>query len=107
MLPYLSKRALSSLIALFFFVSFMFFVTEIMIPGDFTTQFSEQLSIQQRAEIQKAMGLDVPLERRYLDWLWNLLHGSLGMSMTGASVTAILKDLLPYILVVFFFCYRT
>ncbi len=102
MLAYLSKRALSSLIALFFFVSLMFFVTEIMIPGDFTTQFSERLSIQQRAEIQKAMGLDVPLGRRYLDWLWNLLHGSLGMSLTGKSVTAILKDLLPYTLVVFF-----
>ncbi len=102
MLLYLSKRALSSLMALFLFVSLMFFVTEIMIPGDFTTQFSEQLSVQQRATIQKSLGLDVPLEQRYLNWLGALFHGSLGMSFTGASVTTVLQGLLPYTLVVFF-----
>jgi peptide/nickel transport system permease protein len=102
MLHYLSKRALSSLIALFLFVSLMFFVTEIMIPGDFTTQFSEQLSPQQRAELQKELGLDVPLEQRYLRWLQDLLHGSLGMSLYGSPVMDVLKEVLPYTLLVFF-----
>ncbi|MBN2004816.1 MAG: ABC transporter permease [Anaerolineae bacterium] len=102
MLRYFFKRALSSLIALFLFVSFMFFVTEIMIPGDFSTQFSEQLSSQQRAELQKELGLDVPLEQRYLRWLQDLLHGSLGMSLYGPPVVDVLGDVLPYTLLVFF-----
>ena len=102
MLHYLSKRALSSLIALFLFVSFMFFVTEIMIPGDFTTQFSEFLTLEQRVELQKQMGLDLPLGRRYLKWLRDLLHGDLGLSLYGPSVSDVLGEALPYTLLIFF-----
>ncbi|HNT73583.1 MAG TPA: ABC transporter permease [Anaerolineae bacterium] len=102
MAHYLLKRALSSLIALFIFVSFMFFVTEIMIPGDFTTQFSEQLSVQQRAALQESLGLNVPLGQRYLNWLGNLSHGDLGMSLYGSAVTTVLGNVLPYTLLVFF-----
>lgn len=102
MLHYLSKRALSSLIALFLFVSFMFFVTEIMIPGDFSTQFTEQLSPQQRAEIQRALGLDIALGQRYLNWLQDVLCGNLGVSLYGPSVWDVLTETLPYTLLVFF-----
>ena len=102
MLHYLSKRALSSLIALFMFVSLMFFVTEIMIPGDFSTQFTEQLSPQQKAEIQHELGLDIPLGQRYFNWLRDLLHGDLGLSLYGRSVLDVLKETLPYTLLVFF-----
>jgi ABC-type dipeptide/oligopeptide/nickel transport system permease component len=32
--------------------------------------------------------LDQPVYMRYLNWLWNLLHGDLGTSVTGRSVAA-------------------
>ncbi|MBN2390071.1 MAG: ABC transporter permease [Anaerolineae bacterium] len=102
MLHYLSKRALSSLIALFLFVSLMFFVTEIVIPGDFTTQFALVLNPQQRAELQHELGLDIPLGQRYLNWLRNLLHGDLGASLYGPAVLDLLKEALPYTLLIFF-----
>jgi peptide/nickel transport system permease protein len=102
MLHYLSKRALSSLIALFLFVSLMFFVTEIVIPGDFTTQFAEWLNPQQRAQLQHELGLDIPLGQRYLNWFRDLLHGNLGVSLYGPAVLDLLKVALPYTLLIFF-----
>ncbi|MFN2283465.1 MAG: ABC transporter permease [Anaerolineae bacterium] len=102
MLHYLSKRALSSLTALFLFVSLMFFVTEIVIPGDFTTQFAGVLNPQQRAELQHELELDIPLGQRYLNWLRDLLHGDLGVSLYGPAVVDLLKEALPYTLLIFF-----
>ena len=92
MLNYLLKRTISSLIALFLFVTFMFFVTEIMIPGDFTTQFSEILLPEQQAELQRELGLDRPLGERYLRWFQRLLHGNLGTSFYGLPVVEALKS---------------
>ncbi len=40
MIRYLLNRALSALIALFLFLTFMFFITGIMIPYDWTVQFA-------------------------------------------------------------------
>jgi peptide/nickel transport system permease protein len=99
---YLLRRALSSLIALFLFVSMMFFVTEIVIPGDFTTQFAQGLNPQQRAALQHELGLDIPLGQRYLNWLRDLLHGDLGVSLYGPAVVDLLKEALPYTLLIFF-----
>jgi peptide/nickel transport system permease protein len=102
MIRYLSKRALSSLIALFLFLTFMFFATEIMIPHDFTVQFSLSLNREQREELRHELGLDLPLWERYLHWLRRTLNGSLGTSLYGAPVVEVLKHMLPYTLLVFF-----
>ncbi len=102
MIRYLSKRALSSLVALFLFLTFMFFATEIMIPHDFTVQFSLALNREQREELRHELGLDLPLWERYLHWLRRTLNGSLGTSLYGAPVIEVLKRMLPYTLLVFF-----
>ena len=36
--------------------------------------------------LRKYYHLDQPVYMRYLNWLWNLLHGDLGTSVTGRSV---------------------
>lgn len=102
MIRYLSKRALSSLIALFLFLTFMFFVTEIMIPGDFTTQFALSHNREQREEMRHELGLDLPLWERYLHWLRRTLNGNLGTSLYGPPVIEVLKRMMPYTLLVFF-----
>lgn len=38
--------------------------------------------------LRKYYHLDQPVYMRYLNWLWNLLHGDLGTSVTGRSVGA-------------------
>ena len=102
MIRYLSKRALSSLVALFFFLTFMFFVTQILIPGDFTTQFAMGMNRDAREQLQQELGIDQPLWERYLDWLRRLFSGSLGTSFYGGPVVELLKRMIPYTLLTFF-----
>ncbi len=102
MIKYLSRRALSSLIALFLFLTFMFFVTEAMIPGDFTTQFSLTLDQEARDELADDLGITQPLWQRYLGWMSGVIRGNLGMSFDGDPVVDILKTFIPFTLLVFF-----
>ncbi len=101
MTRYLLKRARASLISLFLFLTLMFFITETMIPGDFTTQFSQSLTEAERQEIREDLGIDQPLWQRYLSWLSRLLRGNLGRSFDGQPVADHLKALIPYTLLVF------
>jgi peptide/nickel transport system permease protein len=102
MLAYLLRRALASLVALALFVTFMFFVTEIMIPNDFTVQFSLECNRACREAMREELGIDLPLGQRYLNWMGRLLHGNLGMSLYGEPVVERLKRVVPYTLLVFF-----
>jgi peptide/nickel transport system permease protein len=101
MIGYLSKRAVASLAALLVFLTFMFFVTETIIPGDYTTQFVLTMDRDSRAELAEELGIDLPLWQRYLNWLGRLFSGNLGMSFRGDSVTERLMGLIPYTLLVF------
>lgn len=101
MVRYLSRRLISSIIALFLFLTLMFFVTEILIPSDFTVQFSLTMTAAQREELRHELGLDLPLWQRYLRWVGNLVRGDLGVSFYGARISGIFKQVLPYTLLVF------
>jgi len=101
MTKYLIKRTISSIISLFLFLTFMFFVMQIMIPTDFTTQFSLILNRQQREQLKQELGIDRPLWERYLDWANRLLRGSLGTSFYGYPVVNELKRLIPKTLLIF------
>lgn len=101
MIGYLARRGLSSLVSLLLFLTLLFFVTEIMIPGDFTTQFSLSHTREQREEMRHELGLDLPLWRRYLHWLGRVGRGDLGNSLYGPPVVEVLKAMVPYTLLVF------
>ena len=102
MIRYLAKRALSSLVAFFLFITLMFFVVQIIIPTDFTTQFAMTMNQDAREELEQELGIDQPLWEQYLNWLHMLLTGSLGTSFYGPSVVEVLKGVIPYTLLVFF-----
>ena len=96
---YIAKRAGSSLIALFLFLTILFFVTEVMIPGDFTYQYL--MTRGAREALQDRLGLDLPLWQRYWFWLRTVFSGSLGRSLYGFPVAEYLKTLIPPTLLVF------
>ncbi len=101
MIRYLARRGLSSLVSLFLFLTLLFFVTEIMIPGDFTTQFSLSHNRQERDEMRRELGLDLPLWQRYLHWVGKVVGGDLGSSLYGPPVAEVLGRMVPYTLLVF------
>lgn len=101
MRKYLLKRLFSSFVALFFFLTFMFFVAQIIVPTDFTTQFALSLNRERREKLAAELGIDQPLWTRYIAWFGRLLHGNLGTSFYGYPVLDQLKSLIPYTLLVF------
>jgi ABC-type dipeptide/oligopeptide/nickel transport system permease component len=72
---YVARRAVSSLIALFLFLTILFFVIEVMIPGDFTYQYL--MTRGARQALQSRLGLDLPLWQRYWYWLRTVFEGGL------------------------------
>ncbi len=102
MTRYLIRQALLSLVKLFVFASLMFFLIQIMIPGDFVDQFSLSLDSSQRAELREQLGLDLPIWQRYVNWLVSLATLDFGESFFGGSVTEMLSTVIPPTLLVFF-----
>ena len=100
MIRYLSKRVLSSLVALLLFLTFMFFVAQVIIPTDFTTQFAMGMDREARAQMAQELGIDQPLWAQYLLWFRRLFSGNLGTSFYGYPVVDALKALIPYTLLV-------
>ena len=101
MIRFLVKRTLRALIALYLFITFVFFFMQRLIPGDFTTQFAMSMNRSAREALQKELGLDLPLWQQYLNWLHRLATGSLGTSFYGNSVTESMKAVLPPTLLIF------
>ncbi|HSQ26289.1 MAG TPA: ABC transporter permease [Anaerolineales bacterium] len=105
MIRYLIQRVVTGLILLFVFVSILFFAIQIILPGDFASQYALALSPQQIEGLRTDLGLDLPLLERYLRWIGNLLRGDLGRSFTpygeGPPVMEIILATLPATLLVF------
>jgi peptide/nickel transport system permease protein len=86
-LRYIAQRLLL-LPFLMIVYSFVIFVIIKAPPGDFLTAYVANLSASGTsitAEMIQAMrhdyGLDQPFILQYLHWLWNLLHGDMGLSL--------------------------
>jgi peptide/nickel transport system permease protein len=101
MIRYLLKRVLWGLVTLFIFITVIFFATQILLPGDFASQYRLFLSGEEVSQLREEMGLDLPLWKQYLGWLGLLLRGNLGTSYQGVSVSDILVTVLPLTLFLF------
>lgn len=101
MTTYLIRRLLAGLVTLVIFVTLLFFLAEVVIPGDYVTQFTLGMNSQQLAELRHELGLDQPLLDRYLDYMAGLVRGDLGRSAGGASVVDVLLAVLPWTLLIF------
>jgi peptide/nickel transport system permease protein len=106
MIRFIIKRLLSGLLILFLFQTAVFFIVQIILPGDLVSHFVLGLTLSEAQEMREAIGLDQPLWEQYLAWVMSLLQGDLGRSYTvfggsGASVVAILKSVVPASILVF------
>ncbi|MGD8751952.1 MAG: ABC transporter permease, partial [Anaerolineales bacterium] len=101
MIAFIIRRIFRGLVALFLFVTFVFFVSQILIPHTFTVQFSMGLNRDAREEMEHELGLDLPLWQQYLNWMGGLLKGSLGTSYYGFPVMERILSVLPPTLLVF------
>ena len=101
MRSFLGRRVVSSIITLFLFVTILFFLAELLIPGDFVTQFTLGMAPAERAELRKQLGLNESMWTRYWWFVRGLARGDLGTSYWGESVLSVVGRLLPWTLLIF------
>ena len=102
MKQFLLKRIISSVITLLVFTTMLFFLANIMIPGDITNNFMPGLGAQ-RAVLQERYGLNQPLWAQYLTFMQAFITGNLGTSGFGQPISEIMAQLLPWTLLIFVF----
>ena len=90
------KRILQAAPALVGVVIVSFVLTRLL-PGDPAAYFAGPAATEESiAEIRSAMGLDKSLPLQFLDYVWNLVRGDLGNSLsTGQPVVEELARRLP------------
>ncbi len=77
---YIAKRLLM-LIFVVIGVSFMIYFIMDLAPGDLATSIlGDDASEEEYLALKKELGLDRPVVVRYLNYMWDLLHGDLGYS---------------------------
>ncbi len=86
MARYIAKRIAFSVLTLFLFVSFVFFIVNALIPGDWTSQFI--LTGEQREALQEQIGIDRSLWDQYWTWITGLFQLNLGTSYNGWTVAS-------------------
>jgi ABC-type dipeptide/oligopeptide/nickel transport system permease component len=99
------KRFLTGMATLFVFLTILFFVFQIIIPGDYSQQFGREMPSMEAARamsnIRTYLGVGEPLLKQYALWILRLLQGDLGISFSGYPVWDFLKNLLPATLLIF------
>jgi peptide/nickel transport system permease protein len=99
MARYVGGRLISGLLTLFLFVTLLFFLVNLVIPGDFVSQFI--LNAEDAQAFRESLGLDKPLWEQYWVWLRGLFSLDLGDSFgRGVPVTEALMASIPPTLLV-------
>lgn len=96
MLRFLGRRLLVA-IPVLWGVTFLTFMVLNHLPGNAAQQLlGVNATPAEVHQLSIKLGLDKPILTRYVDWLGDLIHGSLGHSLaSGQSVTSILGNDLP------------
>jgi len=84
MTRFLASRVASGLVTLFFFVTVLFFLVNIAVDGDWTSQYI--LTAEQRAALQDTLGIGGSLWEQYRAWLTAAATLDFGVSLSGADV---------------------
>ena len=98
-MDYALKRFLQ-LIPILFGITFLSFLLMYLAGSDAVTEMYSNRGVEVAQEIineRKAeLGLDRPFFQQYLNWLWNMLHGNMGISyVTGEEVLSAFLRKLP------------
>jgi len=97
MLRFILNR-LALVVPTFLGISILSFSFIRLLPGDPVDVLAGErsMSAARRTELLHTFGLDQPLWKQYLDYLWRALHGDLGTSLTTAhSITGEFLTLFP------------
>lgn len=84
MLRYSVNRIASGLATLFVFMTVLFFVVNLAVDGDWTSQFI--LTADERIALQGDLGIGRPLWQQYWDWLAGVVTLDFGVSLSGNDV---------------------
>ena len=95
MAAYIVRRLLHLVLALFVLATVVFFLTRALPGGPFDRE--RTLPPEVVANLEAHYGLDQPLHRQYLGFLWNAVRGDLGPSYSARTetVTALIARHLP------------
>ncbi len=82
MLRFILTRV-SLVIPTFLGITFLTFILIRLVPGDpIEVRVGERgISPERLAQFRHELGLDLPLWRQFLDYVWNILHGDFGVSL--------------------------
>ncbi len=86
MISYLIKRV-ASLLVVMLAVTMLIFALMHAVPGGPFDQTQQPLPGFAMANVMRKYGLDQPVWRQYLNWLWSLLHGDLGIPFEQPTMT--------------------
>lgn len=98
MTRFVIRRLLGGLVTLFLFVTALFFLGHLLIPGDFVTQFTLGLNSEELLAMREELSLTQSVFFRYWMFAKGLVTGDLGDSYWGQPVTGFLFELLPWTL---------
>jgi peptide/nickel transport system permease protein len=97
---YVAGRLVAGLFGLIIFLTLVFFLARIMIPGDITTNFAVGGG-GSVSRVREALGLNRPLWEQYLVWLGRVLSLNFGRTPTGPTIMSALLAALPWTLTMF------
>jgi peptide/nickel transport system permease protein len=81
---YIVTRILLTIPMMMILLSVVFIVMRVLPGNPVLLRFEKTADPTLIAAYTHALGLDKPLYLQYLDYLWGLLHGNLGLSMAGS-----------------------
>lgn len=108
MLTFILRRLLI-MVPMLIVISFLVYLGLELTPGDAISymidpDLANRITPEQLAEMREALGLDKSLLERYFLWLFNLLQGNFGHSLSGGvAISEIFLDRLPATLELSFF----
>lgn len=103
MVNYLFKRLLIMFVVLIMLSIFIFFLVHIL-PGDpISVAYAKAIPLEQIKELKKHYGLDLPIYKQYINWIYNIFHGKFGLSISdGSPVFDLVLERIPRTLVITF-----
>jgi len=97
---YVAGRLVAGLFGLIIFLTLVFFLARIMIPGDITTNFAVGGG-GNVSRVRESLGLNRPLWEQYLVWLGRVLSLNFGRTGAGPTIMSVLLAALPWTLTMF------
>lgn len=96
---YVLARILAGIFGLLIFITMVFFLTKLLVPGDITSNLAPGTPGRQR--IREALGLTEPLWKQYLLWIGSVLSLNFGRNPGGVTVIDQILRALPWTLSMF------